>query len=117
MIRTLSSVHSALVHLDLLCGGCYFFFSSRRRHTRFDCDWSSDVCSSDLAAAVGFRVDNYLMMETHNLGQLIPPRTEQPIIPYKGAIVLEPKVGLHDNVRSEERRVGKECRSRWSPYH
>src|SRR2546430_7390165 len=31
-----------------------FFFSSRRRHTRFDCDWSSDVCSSDL------RVDNTL---------------------------------------------------------
>src|SRR2546430_7258497 len=28
----------------------HFFFSSRRRHTRFDCDWSSDVCSSDLAA-------------------------------------------------------------------
>src|SRR2546430_7135002 len=28
----------------------YFFFSSRRRHTRFDCDWSSDVCSSDLFA-------------------------------------------------------------------
>src|SRR5256886_8812327 len=30
-----------------------FFFSSRRRHTRFDCDWSSDVCSSDLAQAAG----------------------------------------------------------------
>src|SRR2546430_7261315 len=29
---------------------CLLFFSSRRRHTRFDCDWSSDVCSSDLAA-------------------------------------------------------------------
>src|SRR2546430_6592716 len=29
-----------------------FFFSSRRRHTRFDCDWSSDVCSSDLAPIV-----------------------------------------------------------------
>src|SRR5256886_13305415 len=29
----------------------YFFFSSRRRHTRFDCDWSSDVCSSDLKLA------------------------------------------------------------------
>src|SRR2546427_8374812 len=28
---------------------CCFFFSSRRRHTRFDCDWSSDVCSSNLA--------------------------------------------------------------------
>jgi len=53
-----------------------------------------------IAAAVGFRVDNYLMMETHKLGQLIPSRTEQPIIPYKGAIVLEPKVGLHDNVAS-----------------
>src|SRR2546430_8005069 len=34
------------------CGGVrfFFFFSSRRRHTRFDCDWSSDVCSSDLDA-------------------------------------------------------------------
>ncbi len=53
-----------------------------------------------IAAAVGFRVDNYLMMETHALGQLIPSRLEQPIIPYRGAIVLEPKVGLHDNVAS-----------------
>src|SRR5688572_31604357 len=32
---------------------CYFFFSSRRRHTRFDCDWSSDVCSSDLPPPAG----------------------------------------------------------------
>src|SRR2546427_9342671 len=32
------------------CQCVFFFFSSRRRHTRFDCDWSSDVCSSDLAA-------------------------------------------------------------------
>src|SRR2546430_5793592 len=31
---------------------CLFFFSSRRRHTRFDCDWSSDVCSSDLLALI-----------------------------------------------------------------
>src|SRR2546427_7102909 len=30
----------------------FFFFSSRRRHTRFDCDWSSDVCSSDLHPVV-----------------------------------------------------------------
>src|SRR2546430_16235631 len=30
-----------------------FFFPSRRRHTRFDCDWSSDVCSSDLNAGIG----------------------------------------------------------------
>src|SRR5256886_14488706 len=32
-----------------------FFFSSRRRHTRFDCDWSSDVCSSDLVFGTKFR--------------------------------------------------------------
>src|SRR5256886_5032994 len=32
----------------------FFFFSSRRRHTRFDCDWSSDVCSSDLADKATF---------------------------------------------------------------
>src|SRR3989475_9024411 len=30
----------------------FFFFSSRRRHTRFDCDWSSDVCSSDLNRSI-----------------------------------------------------------------
>ncbi|TMI52053.1 DNA polymerase II [Candidatus Bathyarchaeota archaeon] len=51
-----------------------------------------------LAAAVGFRVDNYLMMEAHKLDELIPAREELNIIPYKGAIVLEPSVGLHDNV-------------------
>src|SRR6266478_8314276 len=32
----------------------FFFFSSRRRHTRFDCDWSSDVCSSDLLCRMRF---------------------------------------------------------------
>src|SRR3990167_5600051 len=37
------------------CGCLFFcfFFSSRRRHTRFDCDWSSDVCSSDLVFVAG----------------------------------------------------------------
>src|SRR5256886_7801514 len=34
---------------DAVVSYVFFFFSSRRRHTRFDCDWSSDVCSSDLA--------------------------------------------------------------------
>src|SRR5256886_12739092 len=36
--------------MPLLSRLLYLFFSSRRRHTRFDCDWSSDVCSSDLLA-------------------------------------------------------------------
>src|SRR5688572_32412773 len=38
-------------YLSVLFFSFFFFFSSRRRHTRFDCDWSSDVCSSDLAGA------------------------------------------------------------------
>src|SRR5256886_8480108 len=38
---------------SVMCG--FFFFSSRRRHTRFDCDWSSDVCSSDLGKATMLR--------------------------------------------------------------
>src|SRR3990167_10039402 len=41
------------MRLSLLC--LFFFFSSRRRHTRFDCDWSSDVCSSDLAGSLGIQ--------------------------------------------------------------
>src|SRR6516164_10805247 len=37
-----------LLHfLSLMLGSVLFFFSSRRRHTRWNCDWSSDVCSSD----------------------------------------------------------------------
>ncbi|MEM2942815.1 MAG: DNA polymerase domain-containing protein [Candidatus Bathyarchaeia archaeon] len=50
------------------------------------------------AAAVGYRVDSYLMMQAYKLNELIPRRTEQPYTPYQGAIVLEPKPGLHDNV-------------------
>src|SRR5256886_5501580 len=37
---------------------CFFFFSSRRRHTRFDCDWSSDVCSSDLLLEIVMGADS-----------------------------------------------------------
>src|SRR6266853_4937380 len=47
----------------------FFFFSSRRRHTRFDCDWSSDVCSSDLVAgmaeAFNLPVVSHLVPELH----------------------------------------------------
>src|SRR6266567_4739593 len=45
----------------------FFFFSSRRRHTRFDCDWSSDVCSSDLAVegCTGWR---YVVEELERAG-------------------------------------------------
>jgi DNA polymerase I len=50
------------------------------------------------AAAVGFRVDSYLMKQAHKLGELIPRRLEQPYIPYKGAVVLAPKTGIHENI-------------------
>src|SRR2546430_10602324 len=44
-----SLVHSLTGWKDPGGAIVFFFFSSRRRHTRFDCDWSSDVCSSDLS--------------------------------------------------------------------
>src|SRR2546430_6257994 len=40
-----------------------FFFSSRRRHTRFDCDWSSDVCSSDLASSLAAELYGAVVLE------------------------------------------------------
>src|SRR3989475_11990214 len=47
----------------------FFFFSSRRRHTRFDCDWSSDVCSSDLGGLIRDRV--YLLAGPAGAGKTI----------------------------------------------
>src|SRR5690606_40583192 len=73
----------------------FFFFSSRRRHTRFSRDWSSDVCSSDLVLG-----DQWL--EAVPLVRII-------------ALAMIFSLGVDLNYRSEERRVGKECRSRWSP--
>src|SRR2546430_6324083 len=96
----------------------FFFFSSRRRHTRFDCDWSSDVCSSDLRLDAPPAAQPIQHAATTQFGIPAVGPTPLPAIPYaapaarKGrrkAVVL--------TTRSEERRVGKECRSRWSPYH
>src|SRR6266478_10174739 len=41
----------------------FFFFSSRRRHTRFDCDWSSDVCSSDLPEYIHSRLQPQILID------------------------------------------------------
>src|SRR5260370_34234872 len=83
---------------NLLCtSDCiFFFFSSRRRHTRFKCDWSSDVCSSDL------------------------PRLAQGLHLSSTGCCRHWRVLVwrsQSQGRSEERRVGEECRSRGSPYH
>src|SRR5690606_39997789 len=99
-----------------------FFFSSRRRHTRFSRDWSSDVCSSDLfLCAVGYlyiapialalvsrdapAAVNAMMVGAYYLGIFI------------GGIVSGWLGRFYEPVgpRSEERRVGKECGSRGWP--
>src|SRR5437868_13157643 len=92
----------------------FFFFSSRRRHTRSKRDWSSDVCSSDLREAVE-GVDAVL-------GQELPVGADLVLLP--GANHLHTRFGMVGDqvdiflragqIRSEERRVGKECRSGWA---
>src|SRR2546430_9910102 len=97
----------------------FFFFSSRRRHTRFDCDWSSDVCSSDLERAEALRKDGQTVAFVSVDGQpaglvgVSDPIKEST----REAIRMLHEDGARIVMRSEERRVGKECRSRWSPYH
>jgi len=49
-------------------------------------------------AAVGFRVEWFLIRHAHQIGELVPKRVERPYIPYAGAIVLEPKPGIHENI-------------------
>src|SRR5205085_7532531 len=94
----------------------YFFFSSRRRHTRFDCDWSSDVCSSDLFSliilclVVAYR-------EGHPRGQTVPAKDAVRITIDAAWGLITLVIILGGILRSEERRVGKECRSRWSGEH
>jgi DNA polymerase I len=51
-----------------------------------------------MTAAVGFRVEWFLIKQTRKLGELIPRRIEQPYRPYVGGLVLNPKPGLHDNI-------------------
>src|SRR3712207_8657819 len=119
----LIGVQMVSVHVDNLLSVIerylclFFFFSSRRRHTRYWRDWSSDVCSSDLDR--GFRrrsarVDRPWTRHPAARGRRPPqPRS---IAPQAEQVRLwrQDRPSLR---RSEERRVGKECRSRWSPYH
>src|SRR3989475_6511972 len=135
---------SCILHIIIflcVCSFFFFFFSSRRRHTRFDCDWSSDVCSSDLMIRhTRFDCDWSSDVCSSDLGALVTvllslilgftlkilrwTHTIQPaparvrdiasrVAKQAGAKLREVWV----NQRSEERRVGKEGRSRWSPDH
>src|SRR5206468_6125535 len=82
----------------------YFFFSSTRRHTRSDRDWSSDVCSSDLPRIWTPRHRRpRRALPAHRL-LLLRLRRRQPRAPQRWS---------ETTLRSEERRVGKGCRARW----
>src|SRR3712207_3483933 len=156
-----------------------FFFSSRRRHTRYWRDWSSDVCSSDLSILlviltilVVFAANNIYLVAlisiipmtilsmranlVYTISSLVvlgglayivggPGQMSLIMLVYLlpsalsglmygkelvSKIARYPKIGVYMKgtgkeilsfinikFRSEERRVGKECRSRWSPYH
>src|SRR3546814_9974936 len=81
-------------HVFCLCCLFFFFFKQKTAYEMRISDWSSDVCSSDLASAASPRCGS----------------SSIPTAPLRSG-----------STRSEERRVGKECvstcRSRWSPYH
>src|SRR3712207_7324398 len=97
---------------------CLFFFSSRRRHTRYWRDWSSDVCSSDLDVIVtscGRQARDPELTEITLARSTIAKGVHMSAIDrFVSATDL---IFTTKDKRSEERRVGKECRSRWSPYH
>src|SRR5205809_5256917 len=91
---------------------CVFFFSSRRRHTRCSRDWSSDVCSSDLEphrAALGKR------LITAPDADALGPRLKTALVGNEIVLLKASRGVALERVRSEERRVGKECRSLWWP--
>src|SRR5690606_39745989 len=97
-----------------------FFFSSRRRHTRFSRDWSSDVCSSDLTH--GFWVspqgnsDNIFLKfkPQEKFDYQFKMEPNHPAGTYWYHAHLHGSTALQVS-RSEERRVGKECSARRRP--
>src|SRR5204862_5047303 len=90
----------------------FFFFSSRRRHTRSLRDWSSDVCSSDLPARSATASPTWFPDRSEGMIDLpARPRSRTSRGPATPRIRNS---GEADHApRSEERRVGKEGRSRW----
>src|SRR5256886_3812862 len=87
----------------------FFFFSSRRRHTRFDCDWSSDVCSSDLGNDIERATDIARNMVCEwgmsELGPLAYGKKDE-------AIFLGREIAQHRDF-SEDTEIGRaSCRER-----
>src|SRR5205085_8784403 len=102
----------------------------RRRHTRFDCDWSSDVCSSDLAITNGADVTRTIYDPA--IAETTPfSGVEYALSAFDAQWSTNLFYQKNDHqqnvrangivnaffVRSEERRIGKECKYRWSEHH
>src|SRR5207302_6604102 len=96
--------------VGVACRCFYFFFSSRRRHTRFSRDWSSDVCSSDLNPQARFILGRILF----NLENYPAAKTELEAATALNADFDTGYLLGKTYLRSEERRVGKECRYQWA---
>src|SRR5690606_40692517 len=99
-----------------------FFFSSRRRHTRFSRDWSSDVCSSDLiliekrlalalSPCIDFAIAGFTSLTA---GDELAAQVREFILERLRSWYADQQIGA---ARSEERRVGREGGSRWSSDH
>src|SRR5699024_11367759 len=90
----------------------FFFFSSRRRHTRSKRDWSSDVCSSDLNMVTKYSIDRWhQMVADFGFGAktgIDLPLEHVGILPDSSYF----NEAFGKGKRSEERRVGKEGRAR-----
>src|SRR5699024_11693911 len=94
-----------------VAGDLYFFVSSRRRHTRSKRDWSSDVCSSDLKAEAGTSCKGEKAQKKETESNNDSCRLRSCIS------FAYHRYRLWSQGRSEERRVGKECRCGWGREH
>lgn len=80
---------------------CRLVMEAFEEFIEYGCQLSNLVCiplDHVCTAAVGFRVESYLMKWSRLFGELVPKRVEKPYRPYAGAIVLTPKPGLHENI-------------------
>src|SRR3546814_10015472 len=104
----MSGLHFVFLH--------FFFFKQKTAYEMRISDWSSDVCSSDLAVFARLVIARLVGKDRARLQRLVPAGRRDPLRPF-----VHRKEAAAAGPGSEERRVGKECvstcRSRWSPYH
>src|SRR5256885_13064247 len=107
-----------LCEVTVLVHYSFFFFSSRRRHTRLQGDWSSDVCSSDLwtGSCIGNGNCAVTLAQPQSVTAVFGPLVVAVKVTTKGRGTVRCTPACSRS-RSEERRVGEEGRSRWAPDH